>query len=101
MGDVGLEQLNRGVGMVNEETSTELTNCGIALMDGWLGYSRTYTIKPAVRVADGYRVAVKLYNDTTRPKQFGAAKPKPKTQKKDDIAAEYAREMNIVVSVQR
>lgn len=86
-------------GVVNKETYGELTLCGIQLEDGIIGYSNTYTIKPAVRVSDGKRVAVKLYNDTTRPGLYPGelAKPKPKTQRQKDFAAEYAREMNIVV----
>ena len=92
-------------GNVNEETSVELTQCGIQLKDGIIGYSKTYTIKPAMRLSDGKRVAVKLYNDTTLAAMFPAPVQAqggrwPKTQRQKDFAAEYAREMNIVVRYQ-
>lgn len=86
---------------INDETSEELTHCGIQLEDGILDSSCTYTIKPAVRLFDGKRVAVKLYNETTQAKHnipTLPTKPRVRSSRLDDVTAEYFREMNIMVS---
>ena len=90
---MGMQPAGRS-GNVNEETSAELTQCGIQLKDGIIGYSKTYTIKPAMRLSDGKRVAVKLYNDTTLASMYPEAVqaqggPRPKTQRQKDFAAQY------------
>lgn len=88
---------------ITKDTADSLTEAGIELLDGWLGYSRTYTVKPARCVGDGTRVAVKLYNDAAAHAHSLPSVPaKPRRAKpldKNNAAAEYAREMNIVVRI--
>jgi len=87
---------------VSEEAGWRLAQCGLRLEDGCLGYSRTSTVKPAVMLSDGTKVAVKLFHVTHRKSSHDVPSirqsVRPPVISPEEIA-EYAREMNIAAGV--
>lgn len=87
---------------VTEETAVRLASCGIQLEEGVLGYSRTFTVKPAVMLSDGSRVAVKLFNDMHRCNAHNVPEVRRSARRAEptpEEIAEYAREMNIAAGL--
>ena len=87
---------------VTEETAVRLASCGIQLEEGVLGYSRTFTVKPAVMLSDGSRVAVKFFNDMHRCNAHNVPEVRRSARRAEptpEEIAEYAREMNIAAGL--